>query len=195
MPTLDTLKDLLIDGLQCLCDAEIQLAKVLPKMARATGNAALKAAFLENRQQARSRVERLIRVLKILQAAPEGEPGHAGEDLIEQCWEATRARGPRNIRDANLLNVAQKVERHGIATYRTVCSVAEKIGENDVASLLQESLTEKIDTDRYLGALLNLINDEISFSVKEAKEEALRHRPMNVFRPYPPMDEVTMEWH
>ena len=50
-------------------------------------------------------------------------------------------------RDAGLILAAQKVEHYEIATYGTLCAFAEKMGHNEVAQLLQQTLDNEKNTD------------------------------------------------
>ena len=57
--------------------------------------------------------------------------------------EAIDTEGPDEIRDANLIGAAQRVEHYEIAAYGTARSFAETLGEAVIVELLQETLDEE----------------------------------------------------
>jgi ferritin-like metal-binding protein YciE len=174
MTTLNTLRDLLIDELRDLHNAETQLVKALPKMAKAANNEELKAGFTEHLEQTKGHVERLERAFKILNETPKGKTCLAMKGLIEEGEEAINAKAPDSIRDANIIGAAQRVEHYEIAAYGTARSFAEELEEDQIASLLQETLDEESDTDRKLTALSSAINTEANSAGSGQEETSLR---------------------
>jgi ferritin-like metal-binding protein YciE len=172
MTSLHTLKDLLIDELKDLYDAETQLVKALPKMAKAASSDELKAGFSEHLEQTKGHVERLERALEILDASPKGKTCKAMKGLIEEGAEAIETKAPDVIRDANLIGAAQRVEHYEIAAYGTARAFAETLNEGAVASLLQETLREESETDRKLTSLAGTINQDANSAGTEHEEAA-----------------------
>src|SRR5512133_1952007 len=66
MPALTNLRELLVDELRDLHNAENQLVKALPKMAKAASHEELKSGFEEHLEQTREHVDRLDRCFKLL---------------------------------------------------------------------------------------------------------------------------------
>ena len=77
MPAIKSLRDLLVDELRDLHNAENQLVKALPKMAKASSNEELKEGFQEHLEQTREHVDRLDRCFKLLGANAKGKTCHA----------------------------------------------------------------------------------------------------------------------
>ena len=173
MASINSLKDLLIDELKDLYNAENQLLKALPKMAKAASNDELKAGFSEHLEQTRGHVDRLEQALKILNAPVKGKTCHAMKGLVEEGAEAIDTDGPDAIRDANLIGAAQRVEHYEIAAYGTARSFAETIGEEQVAGLLQETLDEEGDTNKKLTALSETVNQEANSLAESEGNEPL----------------------
>jgi ferritin-like metal-binding protein YciE len=84
---METLQDLFVEQLKDLYNAEGQLVKALPKMAKAATNPQLQSAFNEHLQQTRGHVERLERVFDKLGESPKGKKCRAMEGLIEEARE------------------------------------------------------------------------------------------------------------
>lgn len=170
MPAIKNLRDLLVDELRDLYNAENQLVKALPKMAKAAANDELREGFQEHLEQTREHVDRLDRCFKILGANAKGKTCHAMKGLVEEGSEAIEMKAPDPIRDANLIGAAQRVEHYEIAAYGTARSFAETLGETKVADLLQETLDEEGETDKRLTALAEQVNEMANESDEEEEE-------------------------
>jgi ferritin-like metal-binding protein YciE len=170
MPALKNLRDLLVDELRDLHNAENQLIKALPKMAKAASHDELKDGFQEHLEQTRDHVDRLDRCFKMLGANAKGKVCHAMKGLVEEGKEAIEADGPEAIRDAQLIGAAQRVEHYEIAAYGTARAFAETLGETKIADLLQETLDEEGETDKKLTALAETINEEANSSGDEEED-------------------------
>ncbi|HVS52733.1 MAG TPA: ferritin-like domain-containing protein [Opitutaceae bacterium] len=171
MPALTSLKDLLIDELRDLHNAESQLVKALPKMAKAASNEELKEGFATHLEQTRGHIDRLERCFKILGEKAKGKTCHAMQGLIEEGKEAIESDAPEAIRDAYLIGAAQRVEHYEIAAYGTARAFAETLGESKVADLLQDTLDEEGETDKKLTALAQSVNEEASSENEDEEED------------------------
>src|SRR4051812_13690535 len=143
MPAVESLKDLLVDELKDLYSAEKQLLKALPKMAKAASNEELKNGFTTHLEETKGHVERLEQAFEKLGETAKAKTCKAMQGLVEEGTEAIELDAPDAIRDACLIGAAQRVEHYEIAAYGTVRSLAAKIGEDEVADLLQETLDEE----------------------------------------------------
>jgi ferritin-like metal-binding protein YciE len=171
MPALNSLKDLLVDELRDLHNAENQLVKALPKMAKAASNEELKEGFTQHLEETRGHIDRLDRALKMLGASAKGKTCHAMKGLVEEGAEAIEAEGPDAIRDAQLIGAAQRVEHYEIAAYGTARAFAETIGETKIADLLQDTLDEEGETDKKLTALAQTVNEEANSAASDDEED------------------------
>jgi ferritin-like metal-binding protein YciE len=168
MPALNSLRDLLVDELRDLHNAESQLLKALPKMAKAASHDELREGFKEHLEQTRDHVDRLDRCFKLLGMQAKGKTCHAMKGLVEEGKEAIADDAPDAIRDAKLIGAAQRVEHYEIAAYGTARAFAQTLGETKVADLLQETLDEEGETDKKLTALAETINEQANSSAEEA---------------------------
>jgi ferritin-like metal-binding protein YciE len=170
MPALKSLRDLLVDELRDLYNAENQLVKALPRMAKAANHEELKEGFQEHLEQTREHVDRLDRCFKILGMNAKGKTCHAMKGLVEEGKEAIEEEAPDAIKDAMLIGAAQRVEHYEIAAYGTARNFAQTIGETKIADLLQETLDEEGETDKKLTALAETINEEANSESEEDEE-------------------------
>ena len=158
---LNTLQDLLIEELQDLYDAESQILKALPKMAKAASAPQLRQAFEEHLQQTQTHVERLDRVFQQFGAKAKGKTCKAMQGLITEGEEMIKEKADPAVRDAGLIAAAQRVEHYEMAGYGTVRTYARQLGQQQAASLLQQTLDEEGMTDKKLTQLAeSLINLE-----------------------------------
>ncbi|VFR33116.1 protein of unknown function DUF892 [plant metagenome] len=145
-----TLEDLFIHALSDIANAERQLTKALPKMARAANDPKLAAAFEAHKEETEGQIERIeqlveqsnLRLRRIKCAAMEGLV-EEGKEVIDEF-----DKGP--VRDAALIAAAQKVEHYEIASYGTLCALAKQLGNQTALKLLKETLGEEKATDEKL---------------------------------------------
>jgi len=158
---LNSLQDLFIHDLKDLYNAEVQLTKALPKMAKAATEPALKQAFQTHLAETEEQIERLEQIFEELDESPKGKKCKAMEGLIEEGKELMEEDAEPEVLDAGLIGAAQKVEHYEIAGYGTVRTYAEMLGNDQAARLLQQTLDEEGMTDKKLNALaMQCINVE-----------------------------------
>ncbi len=154
----DSLRDLMIDELKDLYNAENQLIKALPKMAKAATSRELKRAFESHLKETEGQVDRLVQIFDILDASPKGKKCKAMEGLVEEGSEIMEEDGELDVLDAGLIAAAQRVEHYEIAGYGCVRTYAQLLGETKIAGLLQRTLDEEAAADRKLTELSKQIN-------------------------------------
>ena len=107
---LDNLQDLFIDELKDIYNAEKQLTKALPRMAKAATSTQLQRAFEKHLGQTEKHVERLERIFERLEASPRGKKCKGMEGLVEEGKEMMQEEGDGAVIDAALISAAQRVE-------------------------------------------------------------------------------------
>jgi ferritin-like metal-binding protein YciE len=107
---LDTLKELYVNELRDLYNAEGQLVKALPKMAKAASSDEMKKAFEKHLEQTKGHIERLEEVFEELGEKAKGKTCQAMKGLIEEGSEVLKADGEDSVLDAAIIVAAQKVE-------------------------------------------------------------------------------------
>ncbi|CAO3350824.1 YciE/YciF ferroxidase family protein [Azospirillum melinis] len=148
-----TMQDLLIEDLRDIYHAEKQIAKALPKMAKAASSDQLRQAFETHLEQTHGQIERLQQVFEELDTRPRGKHCDAMEGLISEAQEILEMGLAPEVQDAALIAAAQKVEHYEIASYGTLHAFATACGLDTVAQLLDETLQEEKDTDTLLNKL------------------------------------------
>ena len=150
---LDSLRDLLIEELRDLYSAETQLVEALPKMAEAASSQELRSAFEHHLEQTREHVSRLKDIFEEIGEKSSGETCEAMKGLIKEGEILVKAEGDPDVRDAGLIGAAQRVEHYEIAGFGTARSLAQRLGDRQVAGTLQLTLNEEAEADKKLTAI------------------------------------------
>jgi len=158
---LDTLQQLYTNELRDLYNAENQLIKALPKMAKAASSDELKDAFEKHLEQTKSHVERLEEVFEDIGEKPKGKTCRGMKGLIEEGSEILQQHGEESVIDAGIIVPAQKVEHYEIAAYGSVRTFAQLLGKGQSAELLQTTLDEESEANELLNKLAeDIVNPE-----------------------------------
>src|ERR1700719_1588222 len=161
------LKELYIDELKDIYNAENQLVKALPKMAKAANSEELRTGFREHLEQTRGHVQRLEQIFKELGEKPSGKKCKGMEGLVAEGQEMMGEDFEDDVIDAALISAAQRVEHYEITAYGTVRTYAEILGEQNAVSLLEKTLEEEKETDQKLTELAEGINVEAAAAEPE----------------------------
>ncbi len=169
---LDSLKTLYIEELRDLYNAENQLLKALPKMARKASAPELKAAFQSHLGETETHVERLEEIFQKLGQKPTGKTCKAMKGLVEEGKEVIEEDGEPSVLDAALIGAAQRVEHYEMAGYGVVRTFASILGEEDAHDLLQETLEEEGAADKKLTGIAEQIVNPDAESESATKPKA-----------------------
>lgn len=174
---LDTLQKLYVEELRDVYNAENQLLKALPKMAKGASSEELRQGFEDHLEETREHVERLEEIFKALDEKPTGKTCKAMKGLIEEGSEILKEDGEDSVLDAGIIAAAQKIEHYEIATYGTLRTWANLLGEDEAAELLQQTLDEEGDTDKRLNELAEeIVNPEALSEAEEMETSGSRRR-------------------
>ncbi|MGA8026141.1 MAG: ferritin-like domain-containing protein [Bryobacteraceae bacterium] len=149
----NSFKDLFVDQIEDLYDAEQRLTEALPKMADAATSNQLKQAFQKHLGETQGHVSRLETIFREINVEPKRETCQAMKGLIAEGEEMIDAKGNPDIKDAALIAAAQRVEHYEISGYGTARSFARRLGLAQAASLLQQTLDEEAAADEKLNQI------------------------------------------
>lgn len=156
---METLHDLFVEQLKDLHNAEKQLTKALPKMAKAATSPKLRKAFESHLAQTKGHLKRLEQVFEEIGARPGRKKCVAMEGLVNEGKELLEEDASPEVLDAGLIAAAQRVEHYEIAAYGTLRSYAKLLGHKNAVKLLEKTLKEEEQTDELLTTLAeNQIN-------------------------------------
>jgi ferritin-like metal-binding protein YciE len=151
--SLDNMSDLLEEQLQDLYNAENQLVKALPKMAKKASNAKLKKAFEMHLEETKEHAELVKEVCESLDFKASGKVCKAMKGLIEEGKEVLEEDGEDNVIDAALIAAAQRVEHYEISAYGTVVAIADALGHKEAARVLKRIELQEGNADKKLTSI------------------------------------------
>lgn len=151
--SVKNIEELFIHELSDIYSAEKQLTRALPRLARASSNPDLSAAFEAHLEETQGQIERIDKVVELLDVRLKRIKCAAMEGLVEEGKEIIDSVEEGPLRDAALIGGAQKVEHYEIAAYGTLAALAKQLGYKDALPLLLETLQEEKATDEKLTML------------------------------------------
>ena len=153
MADTGTLHDAFIDELRDTYDAEKQLTKALPKLAKAATSPQLRKAFETHLKETEGQIERLEKIFETLDEKVRGKHCDGIAGIIEEGKSVMEEDFDNATMDACLIASGQRAEHYEMAAYGTLVAWARAMGHTDAADLLQETLDEEMAADEKLSAL------------------------------------------
>ena len=160
------LSELFEDELKDIYWAEKALTKAIPKMIKNATSQELITALTEHLQVTEEQVARCEQVFEMLGKPARGKKCDAMEGLIKEAQSIMEDTEKGVVRDAGIISAGQKIEHYEIASYGTLCAFAKTLGENEIADLLQQTLSEEKEADETLTTVA-----ESSINLKAAEED------------------------
>ena len=159
---VESLRDLYLEQLQDLYNAEQQLIKALPKMAKAATSEELKTSIENHLEETKVQAERIETICQQMGEKASGKKCKAMEGLIKEGAETMGEDMEDSLMDAALIADAQRVEHYEIAGYGCVHAYATRLGEEEAAELLAQTLAEEKAADTKLNEIAEELNLELS---------------------------------
>jgi len=147
---LTTLNDLFLMELKDIYDAEKQLVKALPKLAKTAVNSDLKAGLEGHLEETKQHVTRIEQVFEMMGVKAQSKKCVGVQGLLEEGQEAVSKQTDKDLSDAILIASCQKVEHYEIASYGTLCAWALVLGQDKAEKILHETLEEEKAADKKL---------------------------------------------
>lgn len=153
MAAASTLHDAFIDELRDVYDAEKQLTRALPKLAKAASTPTLRQAFENHLTETQGQIERLERVFDSLDEKARGKHCDGIAGIIEEGKAVMGEAFDETTMDACLIAAGQRAEHYEMAAYGTLVAWAQAMGHTEAATLLQQTLDEEKAADKKLSGL------------------------------------------
>jgi ferritin-like metal-binding protein YciE len=150
---LASLKDLYLDELGTLYDAEIQVIRTLPRLSEAANAPELREMLTKHCRESRMHLERIELIFthwgerRMLRSSA----GLAG--IVQEADERLNQEATPDVRDVSIIGLAQRMEHYEIAGYGAARICALRLNRWDEARLLQETLDEEQRADGWLTAI------------------------------------------
>ena len=156
----NALHQLFLDQLADIYNAEQQLTKALPKMAKAAQSDELRRAIESHLEETEQHVSRLEQAAQSLNETLRKRTCQAMKGLIEEGEDIVKQQKNTSALDAGIIAAAQKVEHYEIATYGTLAAWAEQMGHEEAARLLRQTEEEESAADEKLTEVAEAIANE-----------------------------------
>ena len=164
---LNSMQDLVVYKLQAIYDAENQALQAYPQITDAVSSQELKQGLQQHMEQTRNQVQRLDQVFQQIGATPGGQPCVSMQGLIQEGQQLIQQGGAPEVLDAAIIGLAQAIEHHEIAAYGTARTLAQQLGMNEAAQLLEQTLEEEKQTDQ---RLTQIAEQRVNQKAQEAGE-------------------------
>jgi len=172
MAEMNTLRDALVDEIKDLFNAEKQLTKALPKMAKNATNPDLRAALESHLAETQEQIARLEQVFELLDETARGKHCAGMAGIIEEGNDMLEEDAEDSVKDACIIASGQRAEHYEMAAYGTSIAWAKALGLEEVAQLLEATLEEEKAADEKLSALAESgINEAATAGADEADED------------------------
>jgi ferritin-like metal-binding protein YciE len=165
---LATMHDLMVAELKDLYSAETQLVMALPRMATGSVTPRLRKAFTHQLDETHDHVMRLAQVFRILGESARGPKCDGMAALVADAVAMIDADGHDVVRDAGISAAAQRINHYEIAAYGSTLAFARILERNDIAGLLEQTLSEvKVSYE----LLLEIADDDVNVNAPRFTEE------------------------
>lgn len=158
MSKITNLHELYVEQLKDLFNAEKQLIKALPAMAKASSSDTLKKAFASHLEETKQHAETVTDILMSHDEKSSGKKCAAMEGLIKEGKEMISEDADPSVKDAGLIAAAQRVEHYEMAGYGCVRTYAELLGYDEDLTQLQAILDQEGAVDKKLTDLAKKLN-------------------------------------
>jgi ferritin-like metal-binding protein YciE len=150
---------------------EKALVKAIPKMAKKATASELVEGLENHLEETQGHVEKVEQIFDILGKKAIGKKCMAMDGILSEGEEIMKESDEGGMRDAGIISAAQKVEHYEIASYGTLCAFAKTLGNDEVASILDEILEEEKNADKTLTEIAESTINMQAAAEAEADEE------------------------
>lgn len=169
----ETLQKLFVELIRDIYDAEKQLVRALPKLAKAAESEDLSEALRSHLEQTQNHVSRLEEVFGQVGVAAKGKPCKGMKGLIEEGAEAVQEQDRGAFRDLAIIAGAQKAEHYEISAYGTARTLAEQLNMNQAVELLEQTEGEEKEADEKLTQVAVSLYESVDEDEEEEEGESV----------------------
>ena len=172
MSEIATLREALIDEIRDLYNAERQLTKALPKMAKNATDPELRSALSSHLKETEGHVTRLEQVFKLLDEKPKGKLCDGMQGIIEEGNSMLEEVEEGAVMDACIIAGGQRAEHYEMAAYGTCVAWAKALDLDDVARVLSQILAEEKAADQKLSVIAEAgVNEAATTGLDDENDE------------------------
>ena len=169
------LQQLMVEELQDLYDAEKQLTRALPKVAKAASDEELVEAIREHLDVTKGHVQRIEQIFESLDMKAKSKPCAGMKGIVEENSETIQEKKGEEsdeVLDVAIAGGARRVEHYEIAAYTAAIDMARQMGNDEIAGLLEETLEEEREADEKLAEIGSRILGSAHLGEQSSGEES-----------------------
>lgn len=170
---MKTLKELFLDELADMYDAENRIVKALPKMVKAATSEELKQAFQSHLRETEGHVKKVEQVFQAFGEKAKGKKCEATVGLLEEGDDITAEFKGSPAINAALISAGQKVEHYEMASYGCLAEWAKLLGNDRAAGVLEEILEQEKAANQTLNGIAEQANEESLGESEQSEEKAV----------------------
>jgi ferritin-like metal-binding protein YciE len=146
-------EQLLNEELQDMYDAEKQLVRALPKMAKAASDEELRDALREHLEVTKGHVQRLEQLFESMDMRARSRPCKGMRGIVEEGQEVMGEDREAAMTDAAIIGAGRRVEHYEMAAYENLRDMVRQMGNKAAAQMIEETLREEIEADKQLAQI------------------------------------------
>jgi ferritin-like metal-binding protein YciE len=150
---IKTMDDLFLHTLQDIYYAENKIVKSLPEMIDGATDSQLKSGLQFHLGETKGHVQRLEKVFQMLGQKAKSVDCPAIDGIIDEADDVSGEVADKDVLDAAIIAAGQAVEHYEITRYGSLIAWAKRLGRNDVAKVLEQTLSEEKAADKKLTAI------------------------------------------
>ncbi|WP_412060831.1 ferritin-like domain-containing protein [Rubrivirga sp. IMCC45206] len=153
MSKITDLRGLFLHGLKDLYYAEKQSKKTIASMAEKATNTDLASQLKAHAEHSDTHIQRLDKVFELIGEKAEGVTCEAMDGILKESKHLMDEVEDAETRDAAIVFCAQAIDHYEITRYGSLATFAERLGHDEAAQLLGDTLGEEEDADERLSLL------------------------------------------
>jgi len=138
-------RELFVHKLGVVLKSERQIEKVLPKLQKEAQSPQLQQLFEHHLQETKEHIANVEQAFEVIGEKPREHPSRITEGLEKEHRELRDEVGEELI-DMVVAGAAAATEHHEIASYETLITMAEALGETEVVHLLEQNFDQERHT-------------------------------------------------
>jgi ferritin-like metal-binding protein YciE len=168
-------EQLLSEELQDIYDAEKQLVRALPKMARAASDEELRNALREHLEVTKGHVERIEQLFESMEMHARSRPCKGMRGIVEEGQEVMAEDRKAALTDSAIIAAGRRVEHYEMAAYENLRDIVRQMGSKEAAGMIEETLREEIQADKQLAQIgKRLLKEATRPRAEEAEQRSAR---------------------
>ena len=171
------LKELFINELSDIYDAEQRIGKALSKMAKLATSEELKSSIMLHLEETKTHVTKVEQVFACFDTKAKRKTCKATVGLLEEGESLIEEFKGSCALDAAIISALQKVEHYEIASYGSLHEWANMLQNEEAANFIQEILTQEKVADQKLSELAEA---RVNKKALTGKDEIIKENSLTV---------------